>query len=87
MMKAASVDLPPCRFCPGKIKHLVVAELDSVWAVHDRYPVAAGHHLIIPKRHEPDWFSMTEKERRDAEALIPILKSRISSHKKGAIPI
>jgi len=66
---------------------MVVAELDSVWAVHDRYPVAAGHRLINPERHEPDWFSMTEKERRDAEGLILILESRISSHKKGAIPI
>jgi ATP adenylyltransferase len=72
-------DLPPCRFCPAKIRPLVVAELDSVWAVRDRHPVSEGHHLIIPKRHAPDWFSMTEKERRDAEALLLILKSRISA--------
>jgi len=72
-------DLPPCRFCPAKIRPLVVAELDSVWAVRDRHPVSEGHHLIIPKRHAPDWFSMTERERRDAEALLLILKSRISA--------
>jgi ATP adenylyltransferase len=79
MMDEAPVDLPPCRFCPGKIRNLVVAELDSVWAVRDRHPVSEGHHLILPKRHAPDWFSMTEKERRDAEALLLILKSRISA--------
>jgi diadenosine tetraphosphate (Ap4A) HIT family hydrolase len=79
MVNEAPPDLPPCRFCPAKIKNLVVAELDSVWAVHDRYPVSVGHHLVIPKRHMPDWFSMTEKERRDAEALLLILKSRISA--------
>jgi len=79
MMDEAPVDLPPCRFCPGKIRNLVVAELDSVWAVRDRHPVSEGHHLIIPKRHAPDWFSMTERERRDAEALLLILKSRISA--------
>jgi len=78
-MDEAAPDLPPCRFCPGKIKNLVVAELDSVWAVRDRYPVSEGHHIIIPKRHAPDWFAMTEKERRDAEALLLILKSRISA--------
>jgi len=78
-MDEAPVDLPPCRFCPGKIRNLVVAELDSVWAVRDRHPVSEGHHLIIPKRHALDWFSMTEKERRDAEALLLILKSRISA--------
>jgi ATP adenylyltransferase len=79
MMDEAPVDLPPCRFCPAKIRPLVVAELDSVWAVRDRHPVSEGHHLIIPKRHAPDWFSMTERERRDAEALLLILKSRISA--------
>ena len=79
MLDEALSGLPPCRFCPGKITPLVVAELDSVWAVRDRHPVSEGHHLIIPKRHAPDWFSMTEKERRDAEALLIILKSRISA--------
>ena len=67
----------PCRFCPENLKHLIVAELDSVWAVPDKHPVTEGHHLIIPKRHVPDWFSMTEKERRDGDALILILCSRI----------
>ena len=75
MMDEAPVDLPPCRFCPGKIRNLVVAELDSVWAVRERHPVSEGHHLIIPKRHAPDWFSMTERERRDAEALLLILRA------------
>ena len=79
MLDEALPGLPPCRLCPGEIRTLVVAELDSVWAVRDRHPVSEGHHLIIPKRHAPDWFSMTEKERRDAEALLIILKSRISA--------
>jgi len=73
------LDFPPCRFCPSEIKPSVVAELDSVWAVRDPHPVTEGHHLIVPKRHSEDFFSMTEKERRDAEALILILKSRISA--------
>jgi len=73
------LDFPPCRFCPSEIKPAVVAELDSVWAVRDPHPVTEGHHLIVPKRHSEDFFSMTEKERRDAEALILILKSRISA--------
>ena len=73
------LDFPPCRFCPSEIKPAVVAELDSVWAVRDPHPVTEGHHLIVPQRHSMDFFSMTEKERRDAEALILILKSRISA--------
>lgn len=63
-------DPTPCRFCPENLKHLIVAELESVWAVLDKHPVTEGHHLILPKRHVPDWFSMAQKERRDADALM-----------------
>ena len=70
MVEEELSDRPPCRFCPARIRNLVVAELDSVWAVRDRHPVSEGHHLIIPKRHAPDWFSMTEKERRDARLVL-----------------
>ena len=69
---------PECRFCHGKVKSRVVEEHDTVWAIKDGYPVTAGHHLILPKRHTPDWFLMTENERRDADALIKILKTRLS---------
>jgi diadenosine tetraphosphate (Ap4A) HIT family hydrolase len=68
---------PPCMFCPAMVKHRVVAELDTVLAIPDLNPVTEGHHLIIPKRHSADWFSMTEKERRDTDALIMILRRRI----------
>ena len=69
---------PDCPFCPEKVKHRVVEEYDSVWAIKDGYPVSEGHHLILPKRHAADWFSMSEDERRDAEALIRILKQRLT---------
>lgn len=60
------------------MKHRIVEEYDSVWAMKDGYPVSEGHHLIIPKRHVSDWFSISEKERRDADGLIRILKKRLS---------
>ena len=43
----------------------------------DRFPVSEGHHLIIPKRHTADWFSMTEAECRDAEQLLRRLKKKL----------
>lgn len=70
---------PRCRFCRPAVEHRIVAEFDTVWAFEDRYPVTAGHHLVVPKRHTPDWFAMTAKERRDADDLIRILKERIES--------
>jgi diadenosine tetraphosphate (Ap4A) HIT family hydrolase len=69
---------PDCRFCPGNIKDRIIDDYDSVTAFEDRFPVSEGHCLIVPKRHVSDWFGMTEKERRDADALIRILKTGIA---------
>ena len=67
-----------CRFCPGNIKNRIVEEWDSVLAFEDGFPVSEGHLLIVPKRHAPDWFQMTERERREADDLIRVLKNRLS---------
>jgi diadenosine tetraphosphate (Ap4A) HIT family hydrolase len=69
---------PECRFCHDKVKNRVVEEYETVWEIEDGFPVSDGHHLILPKRHTPDWFSMTENERRDADTLIRLLKSRLT---------
>jgi ATP adenylyltransferase len=69
---------PECRFCHDKVKSRVVEECGTVSAIRDDYPVSDGHHLILPKRHTTDWFSMTETERREADALIRIIKTRLS---------
>jgi len=74
-----SDEIKACRFCEQRIAPRVVAEYESVWAIEDRFPVSQGHHLIIPKRHTDDWFSMTDAERRDADALIRIIKQRLEA--------
>jgi len=66
-----------CRFCPIRIRPFIVAENETVWALPDRYPVSDGHHLIVPKRHTESWFTMSDQERRDAEALIMSIRSRL----------
>ena len=73
---------PSCRFCPGNIKNRIVEEWDSVVAFEDGFPVSEGHLLIVPKRHAPDWFQMTERERREADDLIRVLKARLSESDK-----
>ena len=65
---------PNCRFCADNIKDPIVEEWDLVLAMEDRFPVSDGHLLIVPKRHVPDWFSMNEEERREAEELLRELK-------------
>lgn len=51
--------------------------LGSMAAVPDAYPVAEGHHLIIPIRHEEDFFSLSETELLDARRLALELRRRI----------
>jgi diadenosine tetraphosphate (Ap4A) HIT family hydrolase len=76
---AADAEGSGCRFCPEKLIKRVVAELGSVWAVQDRYPVSEGHHLIVPKRHTADWFEMSAEEKRDADELIAVIREKLQA--------
>ncbi len=67
-----------CIFCYASIRGRIDDEYGSVAAIKDDFPVSEGHLLIIPKRHTPDYFSLTAKEKRDAERLIRILRKRIT---------
>jgi ATP adenylyltransferase len=68
---------PSCPFCSSDIKSRKIEEFDSVFAIEDKFPVTPGHLLIIPLRHTPDFFTMTGKERTDAEELIRLLRNKI----------
>ena len=72
-----------CLFCSDQIKERLITENDTVIAIHDKYPVTTGHTLILPKRHTPDYFSMTSKERQHADELMRYLKNNISQSDKS----
>ena len=55
----------------------MVAEYGTVFAVLDKYPVTKGHHLVVTKNHVRDFFAMSDAERRDADALLAVLKKQI----------
>lgn len=67
-----------CPFCYEHAKNKIIEEYDSVFAIKDGFPVCDNHLLIIPKRHTADYFTLTEKEKRDTDKLIQILRKRIS---------
>ncbi|MGB8424188.1 MAG: HIT family protein [Desulfobacterales bacterium] len=52
-------------------------------ALEDGFPVSDGHLLIVPKRHIADWFQMTERERREADDLIRVLRNRLLESDKS----
>ena len=54
-----------CIFCgivEGKIPSFKLYEDDLFIAILDRFPVATGHTLVIPKSHAVDIFGLCEKE-------------------------
>ncbi|HUU60189.1 MAG TPA: HIT family protein [Phycisphaerae bacterium] len=65
-----------CAFCREAVRSRPVAEQGTVLAVPDASPVAAGHLLVITRRHTADLFSMTAEEKRDALDLLAALRER-----------
>jgi diadenosine tetraphosphate (Ap4A) HIT family hydrolase len=48
-----------CPFCsPEK----VLFENELAFAIPDKYPVRPGHTLVIPKRHVPSFFDLSDEE-------------------------
>lgn len=68
-----------CLFCLVQSQERIEEELDTVFAIKDRHPVTEGHHLIIPKRHAIDYFSMTKQERDETSALLVLLQERLTA--------
>lgn len=70
---------PNCPLCQPDVMSKMVEKNRSVFAIPDAYPVTPGHVLVLPMRHVPDMFSMTEVERFDADELIRVLQARIKA--------
>ena len=62
-----------CPFC-NPIADEIVAQNDLCYARWDRFPVSRGHLLVIPFRHEPDFFSLFIEEKQAMVALIDVCK-------------
>ena len=72
-------DCPFCRIPAGR----VIAENETAFAVFDAFPVTPGHTLIITRRHVRDYFSLTEKEVEDCDALLREMREHILKTDEG----
>jgi diadenosine tetraphosphate (Ap4A) HIT family hydrolase len=63
---------------------VIVAMNALCYARRDKYPVSRGHLLIIPFRHEPDFFSLTDEEKSAIMTLISECKMIIEENPKPA---
>jgi diadenosine tetraphosphate (Ap4A) HIT family hydrolase len=55
----------------------VVAQNELAYAIFDGFPVTEHHCLVIPKRHIPDYFSLSRSELKACDDLLRELKDRV----------
>ncbi|MGA2162532.1 MAG: HIT family protein [Methanoregula sp.] len=65
-----------CPFC-NPVAEDIVALNELCYARWDISPVSRGHLLVIPFRHEPDFFSLTTLEKQALLALVDVCKEVI----------
>jgi diadenosine tetraphosphate (Ap4A) HIT family hydrolase len=69
----------PCPFCfPDETRVFHSGEL--VLGLWDRYPVAAGHALLIPRRHVASWFDATPQERAELTEAVEVVQQAVRQH-------
>jgi diadenosine tetraphosphate (Ap4A) HIT family hydrolase len=62
--------LTDCIFCGERGRDDALAANELAIAFPAGFPVSPGHALIVPRRHEPDFFSLTAEEQAALVALV-----------------
>ncbi|MEW5785454.1 MAG: HIT family protein [Bacillota bacterium] len=65
----------PCIFCT--LEESAIAQNGLAYAIEDRFPAAAGHSLIIPRRHILTVDELTERETLAVAGLLKEVKEFI----------
>ncbi len=73
-----------CPFCLLPDKHILKRSACCVM-FYDKYPVSPGHVLIVPTRHESDYFNLKKEEKIEIWDLVETAKEYIESrfHPEG----
>ena len=69
-----------CVFCSRLLSVDVVAANDLAVAFADGFPLSDGHTLVVPRRHESDFFSLTSEEQAAIWSLVALVRLQISAH-------
>lgn len=75
-----------CRFCALRDSEEAVI-YGSVYVVPDAYPVAPGHHLVIPIRHCADVFELTAQEMLDTQKALHAVRDKLAADGVGAFNV
>ncbi len=68
----------PCPFCKRISEGDVAFSTLLAVAIPDAYPISLGHMLVVPRRHEPDFFRLTPDEHAQMLALAVELDRRLA---------
>jgi diadenosine tetraphosphate (Ap4A) HIT family hydrolase len=66
-----------CAFCDRAASGDVLLQNELAVAFYDGYPVSPGHCLVIPRRHEPDFFALTGDEQSAIWSMAREAQSRL----------
>lgn len=66
-----------CIFCRPLDGRRELAGNDLAVAMLAGFPVSPGHALIVPRRHEPDFFSLTGEEQAAVVALVNSVRAAL----------
>jgi diadenosine tetraphosphate (Ap4A) HIT family hydrolase len=67
---SGDVNADGCIFCQRRDKPDLLAANELAVAFPAGFPVSPGHALIVPRRHEPDFFGLTGDEQAAVVALV-----------------
>jgi hypothetical protein len=62
-------DMESCFFCPMPPERAIVSN-ELAYALRDGFPVTPLHTIVIPRRHVPDYFGLTNDELLACDALM-----------------
>lgn len=66
-----------CVFCERISLGDMVLQTDFAVAFLDKFPVSPGHMLILPRRHETDFFRLPEEEQKEIWGLIDLTRKHL----------
>jgi diadenosine tetraphosphate (Ap4A) HIT family hydrolase len=74
-----------CIFCRPKPDDELLAGNGLAIAFPAGFPVSPGHALIVPRRHEPDFFCLSSEEQAAMVALVNEVRARlVEEHRPDA---
>jgi diadenosine tetraphosphate (Ap4A) HIT family hydrolase len=70
-----------CVLCHRLVEGFVIARNELAAAFPDAFPVSPGHVLIVPHRHEADFFALTLPEQQAMVQLIPVARAWVEAER------